>query len=387
MLLASRRRRIAGLTATALAVSALVAMSDVGEAAAAQPDSSVAVSLGDSFVSGEGARWSGNAAPKGGPSAWGTDRLCILRWWGCEPRPGGVYRGGPTAACHRSDVAEIEVAPLGELERFNLACSGAEVRDIYRRPDDGPAESLPSQVDRLQSIARSHPVSLVVISVGANDLGFSRLVRNCASAWLGITRSGCRAAGGIAIARNLPGLKGRLRYALERIVTAMERAGRPRDSWQLVVQGYASPLPEEGEYRYPQESARRLSPGGCPFGDSDSNWAKHTLVRALNATLEAAAEAQGARFLDLSDAFAGHAVCDGRVQLVREDGPSGVRSEWFRYLVPCCGGMARESLHPNSFGHRAMGVCLARFFGLDARRGSCQPRVGAGPAAMKVEAG
>lgn len=380
----------AGLVAVALA-SAVFAL-EASTALSADPAGStrasgqgVAVALGDSFVSGEGARWLGNAAPGGGPSSWGTDRLCLLRWWGCQPRPGGVYRGGPTAACHRSDVASIEVATLGVGRRYNLACSGARAADVYRRATGGPAESLPSQVERLAAIARSRHISVVLISVGANDLGFSSIVRACAKAWFSGDRGGCRAFGNETLSENLPGMRRRLRNALAAVVSTMEEAGQPRGRWQFVVQGYSSPLPSPGNFRYPQESTRRLSPGGCPFTDADVSWTNGTMMDALDRELSGAAALYGARFLGLSGAFDGHRVCDRRARLAREGGPSGSGSEWFRFLVPCCGGLARESLHPNAFGHRAMGACLALFIQAGSGNWDCRPRADSGPSVMRLE--
>ena len=342
-----------------------------------------AVALGDSFVSGEAGRWLGNARG-GGPSANGTDRFCIPRWWGCEVRPSGVYREGPTATCHRSDSAAIEVVSTPFTRRVNLACSGARARDIYLSADRGGAVGLPSQVDRLKSVAMQQRVTLVLISVGANDVGFSDLVSDCAEAWFSSRPGGCRRIGSAALADRLGFLRKQVDTALDSVVSAMDGAGYGRSDWDFVVHGYASPLPAAGQYRYPESSVRRLLPGGCPFTDADSDWADRVLVSVLNRELRRLAHDHDARFLDLAPAFDGHHVCDEGADLVDENGPSGARAEWFRFLVPCCGAEKRESLHPNAYGQRAIGSCLGLFLARRTGDWTCRNRPGLGPESMRL---
>ena len=343
----------------------------------------VAVALGDSFVSGEAGRWLGNSRG-GGPSANGTDRMCILRWWGCELRAGGVYRDGPTEGCHRSDTAAIETLTTDFERRINLACSGAIARDISRPAERGPASGLPSQADRLESVASHHRVSMVLLAIGANDIGFSDLVADCAEAWFAARPGGCRRPGGVSLSAGLASLRRQVGNAVVSVVSAMTRSGYSREEWDFVVHGYASPLPRSDGFRYPENSVRRLLPGGCPFTDADADWSDSVLVSTLNRELRRIAEARGARFLDLSHAFDGHRVCEQGSELVGSDGPSGRSAEWFRFLVPCCGLAKRESLHPNAYGQRAIGTCLDEFITKGSGGWSCRNRPGSGPGSMRL---
>lgn len=351
----------------------------------AEQSPGAAVALGDSFVSGEAGRWLGNARG-GGPSANGTDRLCIPRGWGCEAREGGVYREGPTEACHRSDTAPIEVISTPFIRRVNLACSGARARDIYLPADRGGASGLPSQVARLESVATHQRVSLVLISVGANDVGFSDLVSDCAEAWFSSRPGGCRRTGSAALTERLGLFRKQVGTALDSILSAMKRAGYSRRSWDFVVHGYASPLPSAGQYRYPETSVRRLLPGGCPFTGADSEWAGNSFVDSLNRELSKLAEDRDARFLDLARAFDGHRICEKDANLVDINGPSGNTAEWFRFLVPCCGAEKRESLHPNAYGQRAIASCLDLFLAQLDRARACRNRPGLGPGVMRLTA-
>ncbi len=78
-------------------------------AAAARP--TAIVSLGDSFISGEGGRWLGNGSEAFGTRS-GTDRAAHdCDGWGCEYDPAQVYGDSEEDDCHRSDVAPIRSAP------------------------------------------------------------------------------------------------------------------------------------------------------------------------------------------------------------------------------------------------------------------------------------
>src|SRR4051794_41759906 len=87
------------------------------------------VSLGDSFISGEGGRWMGNGSEPSGTRS-GTDRATADcdGWGNCEPER--VYGASERSGCHRSDVAPIESAPVAVGETINLACSGAKAANL-----------------------------------------------------------------------------------------------------------------------------------------------------------------------------------------------------------------------------------------------------------------
>jgi len=73
-------------------------------------------------------------------------------------------------------------------------------------------------------------------------------------------------------------------------------------------------------------------------------------------------------------------VCDRRAVEVGPDGPDEAMAEWARRLIPgCCQGATQESLHPNAFGQRALGRCIALAYAEPGGAGwSCRavPRAG-----------
>jgi hypothetical protein len=64
------------------------------------------------------------------------------------------------------------------------------------------------------------------------------------------------------------------------------------------------------------------------------------------------------QFLDLTDAFRGHELCASAAK--QSTGrPDSASSEWIRFVDLTGQGDSSESLHPNYFGQRALGRCLA----------------------------
>ena len=142
------------------------------------------VSLGDSFISGEGGRWLGNGSEPFGTRS-GTDRAAFgCAGWVCDYDPARVYGILEANDCHRSDVAPIRSAPVAVDGKVNLACSGAQARELWPASAGGRAHfGEPPQADQLAAVARRDDVRLVVLTVGANDVGFGELVAECALDW------------------------------------------------------------------------------------------------------------------------------------------------------------------------------------------------------------
>lgn len=354
----------------------------------------VAVAMGDSYAAGIGGRWLGNPAPGGGPSSFGADRTCGALVSGiCAGHrvylPGA---DGAGVACGRSDVAPIRSAPFVGLASANISCSGAVGSDLVSSSAAGGAAGLPSQLARLRAIAATRPIALVVVSIGGNDLGFSRLIRGCALAWAEDRAAGCRGKARAQVDAGLPPMRRAVVGALEAIRRAVRHAAPDGGRAPVLVQGYPAPIPPGPRFRWGQSDPRRFLPGGCPFADADADWAARTFIGRVGAALQRAAGQSGASFLDLSGAFAGHEVCAVGTSRVGAGGPDPVRAEWVRRLVPCCGREVSESLHPNALGQRAIGDCLALAWrrlvsaGFEAA-GSwrCVSTPGAGPASMQLE--
>ena len=151
--------------------------------------------------------------------------------------------------------------------------------------------------------------------------------------------------------------------------------------YRIILQSYSVPIPSSDEFRYPQTGFRRTFTGGCPFWDTDADWAHDELLPAIRDNLELVAQVFDVEFLDISEALAGREACAEGVT----HGP-GPNAEWIRFVTTgITQGQAGESVHPNFYGQQAIGQCLALH--IEAREGDseCFNTPGEGPEAMILD--
>ncbi len=331
--------------------------------AAARP--TAIVSMGDSFISGEGGRWLGNGSEPFGTRS-GTDRAAHdCGALGCEYDPVRIYGASEANDCHRSDVAPIESAPIAVDRKVNLSCSGAKARDLWPGAEGGTAHfGEPPEADQLAAVARRDRVRMVVVTVGANDVGFGGLVVECALDWARSPAGDptlCHRDAEAQIRGALPRATRGITAALHGVRRTLRSAGYARSDYRLVAMGYASPFPDGRWFRYPEDGWSRLTKGGCPVWNADADWAAERATVDLAEALRRAAGATGAEYLGLAHAFDGHQLCDRRAERVGAAGPSPLSAEWFRRLS-VIQGSTRESLHPNAYGQRVIGACLGLLY-------------------------
>lgn len=296
----------------------------------------------------------------------GTDRAAFdCDSWGCDYDPARVYGDSEADGCHRSDVAPIGSAPVDVEAKVNLACSGAKLENVWPAASGGrPHFGEPPQADQLAAVARRDDVRMIVLTVGANDVGFGELVAGCALDWARSSEDDpilCRDDAQESVEAALPAMERGLEKALRGVQATMAAAGYRRSEYRLVTMGYASPFPAGRWIRYPEDGWSRLVEGGCPVWNGDADWAAGEATGSIVAAMRRAAAARGAEFLDLRHALDGHQLCDRRSGRVGPRGPSPVSAEWVRRLS-FLQGSTRESLHPNAYGQRAIGACLALFY-------------------------
>jgi GDSL-like lipase/acylhydrolase family protein len=306
---------------------------------------SAAVSLGDSYISGEGARWKGNS-PDPAPGHQGTDR-------GSQ-----VYGDTVANGCHRSDVAEIVSARVPVQKAINLSCSGARTVNVVRASSGGvDLKGEPPQNDQLAQVARSNDVELVVLSIGGNDLGFSSILTSCLAAYL-YGAPPCSTSQQAAIEDGLPVVADAVTATVKDVRATMAEAGYSTGDYRFILQSYPAPIAAADRNRYSGTAPdERASVGGCPFLDVDSTWTHDTVVPALSRMLAGVARSTGVQFLDLTAAFRGHELCSSTARQSTGH-PEGTTSEWFRFVDLTGQGESAEALHPNYFGQKTLGRCL-----------------------------
>ncbi|WP_158578980.1 FG-GAP-like repeat-containing protein [Spongiactinospora rosea] len=315
----------------------------------------MAVSMGDSYISGEAGRWQGNAnAPDRGDS-YGTDRAAD----GTQ-----VYEknGDGSDACHRSDVAEIkgaEIAGVPKSRMFNIACSGAETKHLLSESFKGERP----QIEQLTDLAGEFQANTIVVSIGGNDLGFAKIVESCGNQFMKFFGS-CYLAADRILKERLPNVGRDVARVLSTIRDTMAEAGQDETSYRLIIQSYPSPLPSAEEVRYPGDHYDRYIQGGCPFYDDDLNWTHDGAMKGIGDMLRGAADETGAAFLDLKDAFAGHELCSKSTRQAKSSESLAnpipmAEAEWVRFVQGyTSAGDWVEAIHPNAFGQKVLSDCL-----------------------------
>jgi hypothetical protein len=155
------------------------------------------VSLGDSFISGEGGRWAGNVSNNSETSK--TDALGAEAYFGL---PNEEFGAEAIPFCHRSKAAEIFIG--GPVRSKNLACSNAATYTFVEPRSDSfkpgidfedkllgqklettvgeepcPIARCVGQALQLEEFAKTHRVRMVNVSIGGNNFNFADIVKNC----------------------------------------------------------------------------------------------------------------------------------------------------------------------------------------------------------------
>ena len=343
------------------------------------------VSLGDSFISGEGGRWAGNADVEDHSS---IDALGRKAYW-------DTPTGEEIEDCHRSQSAMIHI---GDVYSKNFACSGAVTgtvltRDTFKPGVDfygGGNDKFPEaygQAVMLRDFALTHNVRMVVLSIGGNDMKFGDTIEACLSAFMAPTGSDCMDKESVTESFSTDRVR-RAQAAIKRSITnvydAMRSAGKRDGEWTLVSTLYPQPMATGPEMRYPEDlgvtDLDRQYEGGCGFSDRDATWANNAVLNLVNETVKAAgrdarAERPGLRLvtMDSSNAFKGRTLCHKDVKRIDDDdaydegGPKTWRertavnrAEWAVEIEISnfSETMQQESVHPNYWGQLALRNCL-----------------------------
>jgi PKD repeat protein/lysophospholipase L1-like esterase len=307
------------------------------------------VALGDSYSAGEG------APPFIPPSASGSDQ------------------------CHRSADAYPQVLVRdfagGEIPSTVdfWACSGAIIPDFY---NDNHLWGEPPQLQQLMPA----DATLVTLSIGGNDIGFSNIGATCLKVNASIfeqlnpsykdncrdvldssTMAAINSLGSGTTLDNGQGLQS---------LFADIRAAAP--SADVYVMGYPRILPSnptsDCQAQAYREDGRKAT--GSPFDQNatdgiigietriaqdDVVWLNKVVSR-LNGAIASQAAAAGFHYVDVEDAFAGHDICSNSTD--PSDRP------WAHGLVLLSDtndpskNPSAFSFHPNSYGQAAMATAL-----------------------------
>lgn len=352
------------------------------------------VSLGDSYISGEGGRWAGNTDES-------SDRVDALGPTAYFDNP--TDTGELIPGCHRSKSAEVHIG--GAYQSKNLACSGAQTETFTEsngnfKPglDFYDVDGDQGQALMLQEFATTNRVTHIAVSIGGNNFGFAPTVETCVEDFALSTPLDdfyCSQDATVTdrfSPQSAAARKAEIVTGLQNVRQAMRNAGYTDGSYSVSVQNYVTPIPYGTDFRYPESGYSRITDGGCGFWDVDANWSLNEAMRVVNTTSFEAALASGLENLvlvDVSGLTSDRLLCQDGVELL----PDGVVSDWqfpgavdvsewinqVRTASTITGPyQLQESLHPNYWAQLALRNCLRQVVGDGTPTGGSCVRSGGG---------
>jgi lysophospholipase L1-like esterase len=235
---------------------------------------------------------------------------------------GDSYAAGPFIpmfqkpwGCLKSDHNYPHLAAGNlRLTLRDATCSGAETEDMTQAQGVTPGPN-PPEFDSLDG-----GTTLVTITIGGNDIGFSSLAEDCFSETPN-AGSPCRDK---YVVNDVDEVSRRIAEAGPKVAAVLQGIHARSPLARVLVVNYPAIFPDTG--------------GGCwpllPVSDGDVPWLR-SKEKELNAMLASEAAANGAELIDWYGASIGHDACQ----------PPGIK--WVEALVPL---NAAAPVHPNLLG-------------------------------------
>ena len=167
---------------------------------------------------------------------------------------------------------------------------------------------------------------IVTIGIGGNDIGFSSIVKNCAT--LDPFSSGCK---GDYVVNGVDTIAAKIDATAPKIDAVLVETKKRAPNAKVFVVGYPTILPETGSGCWPT----------VPIIGSDVTYLR-TVAKRLNSMLKSRATANGAVYVDVATSSIGHDMCSS--------------SRWVEAIIPTTDA---APVHPNAAGMRNTGNVVA----------------------------
>ena len=253
----------------------------------------------------------------------------------------------PDNRCHLSydSYPYLIKQQLGLTTAESVACSGAKMQDVWsanereynkdRRQSKGKIEdNFDNEIRdnfqvgyRIQNqFIKDYSPKIITTSIGGNDIGFGSKIRTCV-----FQPGNCYDS-----SKEKAGIFQEIRGQFGNLVNTYQKLKESDESARIYIIGY------------PEVAApAKDSCGANVHLSTDEIILSNHIVTDLNATIKAAAEKVGLRYVDVSDVFVGHRLCEAPNWDLAMNGLTAGND-----AVPIFGyPIGKESFHPNSYGH------------------------------------
>jgi hypothetical protein len=220
----------------------------------------------------------------------------------------------PLGCLKSSNNYPHRAAPGIGLPLRDASCSGAETEDMTQPQDVDPDGPNPPQFDSLDA-----ETTVVSVTIGGNDIGFSEVVESCIT--YNPFSSPCKnkyASGG------KDQLAERIAATAPKVAAVLQGIQARSPAAEVYLLNYPAIFPETGNGCWPQ----------MPVSFSDAPYLRATQQK-LNSMLATQAAASGATLVNWYQASIGHDAC------------KGTSTRWVEPLVP---GTLAAPIHPNKAG-------------------------------------
>jgi lysophospholipase L1-like esterase len=235
---------------------------------------------------------------------------------------GDSYAAGPLIpnqqlsplGCLRSDhnFAHLAAAALGR-SLADASCSGAKTDDMTAPQDVTPGQNPP------QFNALTTDTQIVTLQIGGNDIGFTSILENCATA--NPFAHPCRDK---YVVNGHDTLADKIAATAPKVATVLQGIHARSPGARVFVVNYAAILPETGSGCWPQ----------VPIAFADVPYLR-SVEKNLNAMLAQQAAANDARIVD---------------DYTASIGPDACKSSSTRWVEPLVPANAAAPFHPNARG-------------------------------------
>jgi lysophospholipase L1-like esterase len=286
------------------------------------------LSLGDSYTSGEGAY----------DYLAGTDTSDNVCHLSANSYPLLLIRqlftsqGGHSVACSGATVQDI--LPAAAASYPGQVRGGTA---LSQRSSDNIAQILgnfsPGYLPQANFVSQYQPKTLTV-SVGGNDIGFGDILAQCVLPHLRNTTCYSTYEDRLELARTIDKENAALKGLLQKL-----KAKSPATAIYVIG--------------YPQIAAEH---GDCALNvhlDEAEIVFSEQIVQHLDEAIAQAAQSAGAQYVDISQALAGHRLCETAASQVAVNGlTAGAAAGITIDGVSSIKFLAKESYHPNAFGYQ-----------------------------------